>query len=359
MSGDSRPMVSVVIPTYNRAERLRTVLDPLLADPATAEVVVVVDGCHDGSSERLEARAASDPRVVPVWQENAGANAARETGLRLAVGEVVLFLDDDVVARPGLVSGHARRHAATPHAVVAGYMPTVVPQQRRAGDFATLLYAASYEKVCTAYEQDAAGVLLNLWFGNVSLRRRDVLRIGLTRPGAPTYHEDKEFGFRCVAAGLTPVFDRSLRADHHHRGSLEGFLRDLRLQAEGCRALREQYKEKLIAAADLTPHAPAVVRGALTAATRPGTYPLVRAMLIALVELAGVLHAWPIETGAARVLRQVELFHAATPRARTSMPAPRHGRRSERGDEERARSSRASSSAGAERSRGRSTPRRG
>jgi glycosyltransferase involved in cell wall biosynthesis len=362
MSGDSQPTVSVVIPTYNRVNRLRAVLDPLLTDPATAQVVVVVDGCQDGSKEHLEAWAAADARLVPVWQENAGANAARETGLLRAVGEVVLFLDDDVVAQPGLVTGHARRHTTTPHALVVGYMPTVVPQRRRAGQFASLLYAADYEKVCAAYEQDATGVLLNLWFGNVSLRRRDVLRIGLTRPGAPIYHEDKEFGFRCMAAGLTPIFDRSLRADHHHHRELDGFVREVRLQAEGCRALREHYREELIAAADLTPHVPVVVRRILAAATRPGIYPLVYATIMAVVERAGALHAWPVETGAARVLRQVELSYVDTPWARTSMPAPRYSMSSEGSegeDEDRARSSRASSGAEMERSRGRPTPRRG
>ena len=43
--------------------------------------------------------------------ENRGDMGARAEGARAATGEIVLFIDDDVLANPGLVTGHARRHA--------------------------------------------------------------------------------------------------------------------------------------------------------------------------------------------------------------------------------------------------------
>ncbi|MDQ4142512.1 MAG: glycosyltransferase, partial [Actinomycetota bacterium] len=106
--GERLPTVSVVVPTYNRRENLPRVLEPLLADPATTELVVVVDGSRDGSFELVEERAATEPRLKPVFIENQGVARAHQTGVERASGEVVLLLADDVIAAPGLVMGHAR-----------------------------------------------------------------------------------------------------------------------------------------------------------------------------------------------------------------------------------------------------------
>src|SRR4051794_23694299 len=112
--------VSVVIPTYNRAARLRAVVDPLLADPSLHELIVVVDGSRDGSIELLEEIAVADGRLRPLWIENIGDMGARTRGAEIATGEVVLFLDDDVLPAPGLLAGHARHHAAAEGLVVVG-----------------------------------------------------------------------------------------------------------------------------------------------------------------------------------------------------------------------------------------------
>ena len=141
------PTVSVVVPTYRRRDNLTEVVLPLLEDPALLELLVVVDGCDDGSLELLEQIAASHPRLRPVWTENSGGAAARQTGIDAAVGDVVLLLDDDVVAAPGLVSGHARRHQEHDDLVVLGYMPTRPPEPGARGRFATHLYAQEYESV--------------------------------------------------------------------------------------------------------------------------------------------------------------------------------------------------------------------
>ena len=120
--------VSVVMATYNRRQLLPRVLAPLLDDPATFELVIVVDGCEDGSIEYLEALAAEDPRVRPIFVPNGGRVAAQETGVEAARGDVVvLVMDDDVLAAPGLVSGHARHHERERDLVVVGYMPTERP----------------------------------------------------------------------------------------------------------------------------------------------------------------------------------------------------------------------------------------
>jgi glycosyltransferase involved in cell wall biosynthesis len=301
--------MSVVVSTYDRRHLLEAMLEPLLADPATTEVVVVVDGCRDGSYELLGELATADPRLRPLFIENAGQSGARAKGVDAAMGDVVLLLDDDVVAAPGLVTGHARWHATTRDCVVVGYMPTHRPPRRRRGMFATYLYADEYEARCKAYEADAGDVLRHLWGGNVSLRRADALHVGVSAGRfARSKHEDREFGIRCLEAGLSGVFDRELRATHVHHRPLAAFLEDARMQGSdrwviasvhpdiGGAPTLESYDDGL----------PVHVRRALRWCDVPAVGGAARALGCALVELSGGVRLFRLETAAARALRRME-----------------------------------------------------
>jgi glycosyltransferase involved in cell wall biosynthesis len=227
--------VSVIVCTYNRRAYLPAAMKPLLDDPGAKEIVVVVDGSSDGSFELLTQMAADDARLKPVFIANAGKESARQEGVERASGDVVLLLDDDVVADPGLVAGHGRHHARNAGLVVVGYMPVVVGARRRPDGAATTLYAAEYEGMVASYEHDPDLVLRKLWGGNVSLRRTDALRVGLRSTYSAPYHQDRDFGLRCLEAGLEGRFDRSLRATHMHSRTIDAFLRDSRSQGAGLR----------------------------------------------------------------------------------------------------------------------------
>ncbi len=224
------PTVSVVIPTYNRRDRLPRVLAPLLAEPDAHEIVVVVDGCDDGSFELLADLATSDERLRPVRIENRGMGGARMAGAELATGEVVLLIDDDIVLEAGVVSGHARRHGAAPGLVVVGAMPVAGGAQRDGRDFPRALYAREYERHTARWQEDPDSILRTLWAGHLSLRRSDLL--GLEPPAsrdiARGYHSDLDFGLRCRRAGLRAVFDRALRAEHLYERGPEAFVEDAR-----------------------------------------------------------------------------------------------------------------------------------
>lgn len=92
-------MVSVIIPTWNRAHTIeRSVRSVLEQTDGDLEVLVVDDGSTDGTRQVLEA--IGDPRLRYVRQENAGACAARNHGIRLARGEYIAFHDSDDTWRP-------------------------------------------------------------------------------------------------------------------------------------------------------------------------------------------------------------------------------------------------------------------
>ncbi len=88
------PFFSVIIPTYNRLPFVRKAVESVLTQTwKDWELLVIDDGSTDGTPQWI--RTLTDPRVVYRWQENQGVSMARNTGLRLAKGEWVAFLDSD------------------------------------------------------------------------------------------------------------------------------------------------------------------------------------------------------------------------------------------------------------------------
>jgi len=107
-----KPLVSVVITTYNQAQYIaETVLSALNQTYPHREVIVVDDGSTDGTGARL---APFRDRVVLVRQENQGVAASRNTGVRSAKGELIAFLDGDDLWEPHKLAVQVAAYQAHP-----------------------------------------------------------------------------------------------------------------------------------------------------------------------------------------------------------------------------------------------------
>lgn len=100
--------VSVVIPTFNRADLLGTALASVLKQSYPAYEIVVVDDCStDGTRQVVEAF--RDGRIRYIRHErNRGGSAARNTGIRAAIGDYIAFLDDDDEWEPNKIEVQLR-----------------------------------------------------------------------------------------------------------------------------------------------------------------------------------------------------------------------------------------------------------
>ena len=96
--GNCLSRVSVIIPTYNRAELLRLAVESVLAQTyPNIEIIVVDDGSTDDTATVMEQYA---DRIIYIAQENQGPNKAIEAGFRVASGEYVNSLDHDDLMMP-------------------------------------------------------------------------------------------------------------------------------------------------------------------------------------------------------------------------------------------------------------------
>ena len=93
MSRVSCTMISVIVPTYNRAQQLPRALDSILCQSCSPKEIIVVD---DGSTDETSALMTSEyPEIVFIQQQNAGVSSARNVGIKRASGDWIAFLDSD------------------------------------------------------------------------------------------------------------------------------------------------------------------------------------------------------------------------------------------------------------------------
>ena len=225
--------VSVVVPTRNRKEKLLTCLDALMRQtvlPQEFEVVVVDDGSTDGTKEALDAR--SFPFALRyLRQEGAGPGAARNLGISRAMGELVLFIGDDIYANPRLLEKHLLAHAVAPSPGVAilGHIdwPESMPQT------AVMQYVCGDAALQFAYTliPDLPSLDHRFFYtSNISLKRQfleEAAAAGVRFD--PSFRhaafEDSEFAFRLIPRGLQIRYDAGARATHDHAMDIESFAR--------------------------------------------------------------------------------------------------------------------------------------
>jgi glycosyltransferase involved in cell wall biosynthesis len=109
-----------VIPTYNMRHHVERLLRAISAETLSAaefEVIVSIDGSDDGACEIVN-EAAVPYRLQAIWHPRQGRAVARNAGIRVAGGNLLMLLDDDMEPVPGLLRAQLDAHEGADEGVV-------------------------------------------------------------------------------------------------------------------------------------------------------------------------------------------------------------------------------------------------
>ncbi|NUR85920.1 MAG: glycosyltransferase family 2 protein [Nonomuraea sp.] len=193
--------VSVVIPAYDCQAELDRTLERLAAQTYPAELVEIVVA-DDGSTPPLRAPGARVVRVEGGW----GRGAARQAGLRAATGEVIHWLDADMLLEPEHLEAHLRWHHLIDDAVVIG--DTRFTEAETQSEY-TRKTLESTDMLKTA---GSNAYLLHT--GASTSTRADLLRAAGGVDASLNMAEDTELGYRLAQAGAVFIPEPLARARH-------------------------------------------------------------------------------------------------------------------------------------------------
>ncbi|GEM_PF-516010 len=191
------PVVSVIIPAYNRAELLGPTLESVLAQTyADYEVIVVDDGSQDATGPAVQAYVPRfGGRLFYVYQRNQGLPGARNTGCRLARGRYLAFLDSDDLWKPEKLATQVPLLEADPRLGLIASMAEVIND---AGQVVRVKpEAPPGDTLAEMVERGTAPP------SSFVARREAMAQVGWFDPAIRPGLEDLDLGFRLAAAGWT------------------------------------------------------------------------------------------------------------------------------------------------------------
>lgn len=244
-------LLSVIIPTYNRARRLPVLIEALLLqtiDHSRSEVILVDDGSNDSTWSVLQSyqQKQKDGWIRTLSQPNQGQAVARQYGVREARGRNLLFLDDDMeAAHPAFLQSHLAFHekASVPSVALGAILPPKDNPRRPAFEW-------FYEKsIQTMYENFENGTVapagVHFFSANVSLPKDLFVKVGGFN-GEFRQAEDRELGLRLQYEGQARfAFVREAAAYHNSpTGRFRSFMHRARLYGHYDLAIALLYPER-------------------------------------------------------------------------------------------------------------------
>lgn len=213
--------VSAIIPTWNRADLLESILANLAAQSRPPEQVIVVDNGSTDDSQLVARKQGVDLIVFP---ENRGFAAAVNEGIRRARSDWVLILNNDVVLEPDWLRRLLATAEETGAQFAAGKLLQMRDHRRLDGSW-DLVSRAAYAWRCGYGRPDGAvwSIRREISFApmTAALFRRDIFdRIGHLETRFESYYEDVDFGIRCALSGIRGVYEPAAVAIHMDKGSL-------------------------------------------------------------------------------------------------------------------------------------------
>lgn len=187
------PLISVIIPTYNYGRFLPDAVKSVLGqkkDGLAVEIIVVDDGSTDDTADVAQRLGSS---IQYIYQENQGLSAARNSGIRIARGDYIVFLDADDLLTAGTLASHIENFAAHPELDISVCLSLQV-------------FSSDSGRRNYLWPLKSSHLDMHLCYSNISpvhtfmLRTRVAREIGFFDPDLKAC-EDQDYWLRCAASG--------------------------------------------------------------------------------------------------------------------------------------------------------------
>jgi GT2 family glycosyltransferase len=236
--------LSVCIPTYSPEATLAATIDSLICQKEKIDqLVIVIDNKkHAGYKETLENKYSGIFNLTAHVQPNTGRAGARNKCAQLATGDVLLFLDDDMLTSPDLVSKHLAYHEKGNKVVVGnGYRD----ETKARNDFAKYLVAVDkiwqrgIPEKCEVTYQAFVFTACNMSISKAVFEQFNGFDARLKDS------EDFDLGMRLLEGGMRIMYDRTLLAWPSDWPDIRGFISRHNSYAAGKKELVKLHPEYL------------------------------------------------------------------------------------------------------------------
>jgi glycosyltransferase involved in cell wall biosynthesis len=214
LHSERQPLLSVIVPVYNGAAALQQCLERVFSsDFSDLEVIVVLDGCTDSSAKI----ASSYPCKVISLPENRGPGLARNAGVKRSSGQILYFLDADVLVGPDVFPRLVEAFAAHPeYGAIFGSFEKDTGRENFVSAYKNLLHHYTHQ-----HSNEEA---LTFCSGLGAVRRDAFVKIGGFDPKW-WFMEDIDLGYRLHQAGYRIWLNKDLFSVHLKRHSLASLVR--------------------------------------------------------------------------------------------------------------------------------------
>lgn len=216
---------SVIIPSYNPTLRLQETLDRLMPQSSFIdELIIIIDNNnYIGFGESLVEKYAKSLHIKVFSQPNAGRAVSRNRGVEYSSGDIIVFLDDDMLAENNLMEKHIQYHRKNPGIIVSGNgYRNPADATYSFGEFLIDMEKGWKKNAPPVYEITLKKIAFTAC--NMSLPKNVFKKLGGFDTGFSD-GEDFDFAVRALQQNIKIIYDSTLLAWHNDWPEIDKYIK--------------------------------------------------------------------------------------------------------------------------------------
>ncbi|MDZ4664518.1 MAG: glycosyltransferase family 2 protein [Bacteroidota bacterium] len=211
---NKEPLISIIIPTYNREKCLLDTLHSLLAQPYQNFEIVVIDQSETISEEKKLLIKKETKRIRYFQINERGRSLAKNYGILQAKGELILFCDDDILVEANFLNTHIAIYERDPK--IAAASCRLVEEGDPSEPIEGPLRTTGYGKLVNKPWSTRSGYVSSLNGGNMSFKKEVLTKVGFFEEyfEGTSMVEEPDMAYRVIKSGYKVYFSADTTVQH-------------------------------------------------------------------------------------------------------------------------------------------------